>query len=235
MKMGYRITALVALLTIVPHQVGAAEPGIAPPEALEKAIACSEENQSLAASFTLKFERSGQAVVSERYTVGTHDWAPVEGAASEFDKDIAKAWNDIKEQYGRIGGLVPRDISSTVKDLVFIEETDGGLVYSFTPGPREGQKPMSDTMIEALDRRFTIDRATMCMAGLTMKSTTSFKPAPIATIERFEISWQLAKTEIAPIPLVTGFSSSAAGTALFRKFDEYTQVTVSDVEISAGS
>ncbi len=202
---------------------------------MERAFACAEEHKDLAASFTLTFERTGEHAVSARYNVGSDEWVPVEGVADGFgpdaEKDLVKAWDDMKERYGSVGGLVPRDIRTTITEPVFLEETQSEFIFSFVPGAGEDEKPMSDAMIAALERRFTVDRATSCMTGFSMISTGAFKPAPIATIEVFEFVLRLRSSAKSGIPLISSFRSSAKGKALFKAFDESSLVTISDVEI----
>jgi hypothetical protein len=207
--------------------------------AVERAFACAEAHTDLAASLTLTFERTGEHAVAARYSAGTDEWAPVPGVADRFgpdaEKDLVKAWDDMKERYGSRGGLVPRDIRATITEPVFLEETAVEYIFSFVPGPGEDRKPMSDTMIDALETRFRVDRATSCMTGFSMISTGAFKPAPIATIEVFELVLRLSKVEQSGIPLITGFRSAVKGKALFKAFDESSQVTISDVEISSAT
>lgn len=207
--------------------------------AVERAFACAEAHKDLAASFTLTFKRTGEHGVAARYSAGSDEWAPVPGVADRFgpeaEKDLVKAWDDMKERYGSPGGLVPRDIAATITEPVFLEETTAEYIFSFVPGPGEDQKPMSDKMIAALERRFRVDRATSCMTGFSMISTGPFKPAPIATIEVFEFVLRLSTVEGSGIPLITSFHSSVKGKALFKAFDESSKVTISDVEIPPDS
>lgn len=207
----------------------------APEDALRKAVECAERYETLAASFTLTFERSGQPRISERYDVAANEWSFIDGNKDDLDKDVRKAWKGMQEQFGRVGGLVPKDIAATVTEPVLVDATDDTLVYSFVPGAAEGEKPMSEDMIDALERRFIVDRATGCMSGLSMISTRAFKPAPIATITSFRFVQVFERPAASPIPLITGFRSSASGTALFKAFDESSVMTISEIEVLPGS
>jgi hypothetical protein len=204
-----------------------------PQNVLEKAIACASENKNLRASFTLDFTRHG-ASVSHRYDARSEEWTFLSGQLNALKKDGRMSFEEVSQELGQTGGLVPKDISDTVESLTYLEETEDAFVYVFQPGAAEGEDPMPPAMVEALDRHFLVDKETLCMSGLSMISAKSFKPSAIVKIETFEFAYEFKKTAGSPIPLIAGFQSAATGSALFRDFDDETRVTISDVEVLEG-
>lgn len=201
------------------------------PEVLQKAIDCSKTYAELDASFTMTFLQSGQAPVSERYDAPSKRWTPVAGAASVLDSEAAEGFAEVKEDVGRPGGLVPEDIFEALTEPELIEETEDLLVYTFVPGAEEDEDPMPQGMVKVLQRRFVIDRATMCLAGMSMIAMRPFKPAPIVKLNKFEFAYEFNKPAGSPIPLVSEFRTIAKGRAMFRKFDESVTVQISDVVV----
>lgn len=216
-------------------ETGALKSGapLAPQDVLEKAIACAVENKDLAASFTLDFTRHG-ASVSHRYDARSEEWTFLSGKLNSLKKDGRKSFEEVSQTMGRKGGLVPKDISDTVESLTFLEETDEAFVYIFEPSAAEGEDPMPSAMVEALDRRFLVDKETLCMSGLSMVSAKGFKPSAIVKIDTFEFAYDFKRPDGSPIPLIAGFQSAATGSALFKAFDDETRVIISDVEIVEG-
>lgn len=202
------------------------------PDALEQAISCSKKYKDLPASFTLTYAPSAASPVAARYDVETDQWTMVFGDPDALDREAADGFAGIKDEVGKRGGLVPQDVFATLNDLVLLEETEAFLVYSFTPGPDEDGDPMPEAMIEALDRRFVIDRASMCMSGMSMMSTMPFKPASVAKVDEFEFTYEFSQPEASPIPLLSTFRTRAKGSAMFQQFDDSVVVSISDVVIA---
>lgn len=208
------------------------------PDGVRQAVQCAAENASLVANFTLTFDRTGAPSIVGRYNVASDTWSTVPGRPQnleDLDDEVVKAWADVQEEFGRKGALIPDDIAIRVTQPVLIEETDETRVYSFVPGAKEGDRTLSRAAIEALERRFVVDRASGCMTGLFLQSTRSFRPALLANIDYFDFIWTFAPLAGSPIPLIASFTSTAKGRALFKSFDEDTNVTISDVQLLVSS
>lgn len=208
------------------------------PEGVRQAVACAAENAALVSQFTLTFTRDSSPAIAGRYHVDSDTWTTVPGNQqdlNDLDDEVVEAWADVREEFGRRGALLRDDIAVRITQPVLIEETNEILVYSFVPGAKEGDRKLSDEMIEALDRRFVVDRKTGCMIGLSLKSTRPFKPALLASIEHFDFVWTFLPRGDSSVPLIASFKSSARGRALFMSFDESTTVTISDVQLASSS
>jgi hypothetical protein len=194
------------------------------------AVACSEANSTLTASFTLSLQKDKLAPLAARYDAASDSWTMLEGDLEEVDKEVRTSFEKLQEDTGQPGGLVPDEIFDGIVAPQFVEETATGKIYSFKPST-EGEDAMPEKMVESIDGRFTLDKATGCLAAFSMKATKPFKPATIAKIDRFDMNYQLAKPTPEQIPLMAGFSTDVAGSAMFKKFSETTTIRVFDVDI----
>ena len=142
----------------------------------------------------------------------------LDGVVDQCASEVQGRWTSDRRT---IESTVTLDVYDAFKGAVTDTATFVGAVRD---------KDTPDSLARAVDMTMVLDKAGGYLRTISVKSKAAFKPAPVAKVERMT---QIQSYEpIAPggPALLRKAESSAAGEAMFKKFDQHVTMEYRDFE-----
>jgi hypothetical protein len=224
------LPGLMALLFVTP---AAAEPPPLVETAIAAAVARLEPGQRWA--FTRSVTIGGDTL-SARYDptqprdtawtliVPTDPAALTGDLAAYFERMRADDTPDLNALVGHDQEAMETYVGSLGDPMTMTHEDDAQAVFAFVPYLNNEGRSLNGH----LDGELVVEKATPLVTTLRYFTTGSFKPAPVARIDSFDMTLRFAEIEPGGPVAIVESARRLTGSALFRSLDQAVRIVTSD-------
>ncbi|MEQ1929026.1 MAG: hypothetical protein ABL957_00645 [Parvularculaceae bacterium] len=199
---------------------------------LDQAVAVAETHKATRYAFTLVYTDL-KAPAAKSYTLRFDPrlpegkrWSLLKPAEEALTKEERKRLKTLLKANDADDRLIYERLAPSAKEARLVAEDAD--TATFVGAVRDKDTP--DSLARAVDMTMVLDKAGGYLRTISVKSKAAFKPAPVAKVERMT---QIQSYEpIAPggPALLRKAESSAAGEAMFKKFDQHVTMEYRDFE-----